>query len=58
MANDVRIPIRAPKDLKDWAHEYAKARGTSVSDLLRAHLEHLREEDRRRKAEEVEVHEF
>ena len=58
MAKDARIPVRTPQDLKDWAQQYALRRGTSVSDLLRKHLEELRELDRRHVAEEVAVHEF
>jgi hypothetical protein len=58
VAKDARIPVRTPQDLKDWAQRYALRKGTSVSDLLRKHLEELRELDQRRVAEEVAVHEF
>ena len=60
-SKDVRMQIRMPEDLKQFAVEEAaedpRARG-NVSGLLRGMLEARREEKRARALEEIKTHEF
>lgn len=56
MSADERIQLRVEPELKEWAREYAKRQGTTVSSVLKRYLEELKASDDAK--QEIKVHEF
>lgn len=54
MTVKARLNLKIDSDLKDWAMEYAKRRGTDVTKLITEYFIYLREQEQRQEAEYVE----
>lgn len=55
MTIKARLNLKIESELKDWAMDYAKKRGTNLTKLICVYLNHLREqEEHARKRDVVE----
>lgn len=49
-----RLNLKIDRELKDWAMEYAKRRGTDVTKLITEYFIYLREQEQRLDVEYAE----
>lgn len=55
MIEKARLNLKIESELKEWAMEYARRRGTNLTKLICVYLNHLREqEENARKRDVVE----
>lgn len=54
MAADERMGLRVPKELKEWAHDYAKRNNTTVSALVVRLFTRLKQSEEQQKSVDAE----
>ena len=53
-ANDSRLELRIPTELKDWVAQYARGRNTTVSALIIRFITRLMEEEEKKRTKDAE----